>query len=179
MLQRAQPGRKAVAGCALKAKLAFRAGLAVYALASAGFLIELTGEITGFYLIRYSWLMHELVELATFAGLAAGALLLWYSNRKLRQRNFEVEGHLRTARGEFQAMTQLQFDRWGLSPAERDVALLTIKGMSVSEIAALRETSEGTVKSQNSAIYRKAGVKTRTQLVGALIEELLVTDDSS
>ena len=47
----------------------------------------------------------------------------------------------------------------------------------IAEIAALRETSEGTVKSQNSAIYRKAGVKTRTQLVGALIEELLISED--
>ncbi len=169
-------GQPASADCALKAKLAFRAGVAIYALASAGFLMELTGEVTGVYLIRYSWLMHEIVELVTFAGLATGALLLWYSNRKLRERNSEVEGHLRTARGEFQAMTQIQFDRWGLSPAERDIALLTIKGMSVSEIAVLRDTSEGTVKSQNSAIYRKAGVKTRTQLVGALIEELLVSD---
>jgi DNA-binding CsgD family transcriptional regulator len=172
----ARLGQPAASERTLKAKFAFRAGVAVYALASAGFLIELTGEITGVYLIRYSWLMHEIVELATFAGLATGALMLWHSNRRLRERNSEVEGHLRTARGEFQAMTQLQFQRWGLSPAECDVALLTIKGMSVSEIAALRDTSVGTVKSQNSAIYRKAGVKTRTQLVGALIEELLVSD---
>lgn len=176
MPARARSVQPSASGFALSAKLAFRAGVAVYALASAGFLMELAGEITGVYLIRYSWLMHEIVELVTFAGLATGALLLWYSNRMLRERNREVEGHLRTARGEFQAMTQLQFERWGLSPAERDVALLTIKGMSVTEIAALRETSEGTVKSQNSAIYRKAGVKTRTQLVGALIEELLVSD---
>ena len=46
--------------------------------------------------------------------------------------------------------------------------------LSVAEIADLRNTSQGTVKSQNSSIYRKAEVKTRTQLLGVLIDELLV-----
>ena len=41
-----------------------------------------------------------------------------------------------------------------LSPAERDVALFQIKGLSVAEIAALRGTSEGTVKAQAAAIVR-------------------------
>ncbi|AXI48987.1 hypothetical protein C1J03_19195 [Sulfitobacter sp. SK012] len=71
-------------------------------------------------------------------------------------------------------MLGLQFDRWGLSEAERDVALLTVKGMTVDEIAELRGTSSGTIKSQNNAIYRKANVKSRTQLLGSLIEELLI-----
>ena len=62
---------------------------------------------------------------------------------------------------------------WGLSPAERDVALFAIKGLSTSEIAALRTTSEGTVKAQTAAIYRKAGVSGRPQLLSLFIEDLL------
>ena len=73
-------------------------------------------------------------------------------------------------------MLNLQFDRWELSNAERDVAMLTVKGLSVAEIAELRKTSQGTIKSQNNAIYRKADVKSRTQLVGALIDELLIIE---
>ncbi|MEY8100064.1 helix-turn-helix transcriptional regulator, partial [Falsihalocynthiibacter sp. S25ZX9] len=86
------------------------------------------------------------------------------------------ELHLRAAQGEFFAMVNLQFDRWGLSKAERDIALLTTKGLSVAEIADLRNTTQGTVKSQNNSIYRKAKVNSRTQLLGALIDELFIED---
>ena len=70
-----------------------------------------------------------------------------------------------------------RFDDWGLTPAERDVALFAIKGMSIQEIAALRQTSEGTVKAQTNAIYRKAGVSGRPQLLSLFIEDLLDVDD--
>lgn len=71
-------------------------------------------------------------------------------------------------------MLNVQFDRWQLSDAEKDVAMLTVKGMTVSEIAELRNTSPGTIKSQNNSIYRKADVKSRTQLLGKLKDRLLV-----
>jgi DNA-binding CsgD family transcriptional regulator len=66
-----------------------------------------------------------------------------------------------------------RFADWGLTPAERDVALFAIKGMSTAEIAALRNTSEGTVKAQTNAIYRKAGVTGRPQLLSLFIEDLM------
>jgi DNA-binding CsgD family transcriptional regulator len=66
-----------------------------------------------------------------------------------------------------------RFADWGLTPAERDVALFAIKGMSTAEIAALRNTSEGTVKAQTNAIYRKAGVSGRPQLLSLFIEDLM------
>ena len=66
-----------------------------------------------------------------------------------------------------------RFDEWGLTPAEKDVALFAIKGMSTAEIAALRATSEGTVKAQTNAIYRKAEVSGRAQLLSLFIEDLM------
>ena len=54
-----------------------------------------------------------------------------------------------------------RFDDWALTPAERDVALFALKGLSLAEIARLRSTSQGTVKAQTNAIYRKAGVTGR------------------
>lgn len=153
-----------------------KVGAAIYAASALVFSIELLGEITGYYLFTVSWQTHELIELATLVGFIIGAVLIWRSHRLLALRNAEIERHLRAARGEFFAMVDLQFDLWELSNAERDVALLTVKGLSLADIAELRGTSEGTVKSQNNAIYRKAGVKSRTQLLGALIDELLVED---
>ena len=68
-----------------------------------------------------------------------------------------------------------RFADWGLTPAERDVALFAIKGMSTQEIATLRSTSEGTVKAQTNAIYRKAGVSGRGGF-SLFIEDLMEQD---
>ena len=151
----------------------FKVGGLIYLVSALGFLAQLFGEITGYYLLSGSWLVHELVSLATLLGFTTGALLIWLSHRQLQRRNQEIERLLRSAQGEFFAMLCMQFERWGLSTAEKDIAMLTIKGLSVAEIAEMRSTTQGTVKSQNSSIYRKAAVKTRTQLLGVLIEELL------
>ena len=56
------------------------------------------------------------------------------------------------------------------------MALFAIKGMSTLEIAALRNTSEGTVKAQTNAIYRKAGVSGRSQLLSLFIDDLMRDD---
>jgi DNA-binding CsgD family transcriptional regulator len=67
-----------------------------------------------------------------------------------------------------------QFDKWGLTPAERDVALLQLKGLRHRQIAELRETSERTVRQQALAIYRKAGLTGRTDLAAFFLEDLLL-----
>ncbi len=159
-----------------KKEAMFKAGIAVYAFSALTFVIELIGEITGYYIFSASWVVHEITALITLFGFILGGLLIWQSHRLFLRRHQEVKQNLRKAQGEFFRMLELQFDRWGLSAAERDVALLTVKGLSLAEIAKLRETSEGTIKSQNNSIYKKAKVKSRTQLLGALIEELLIEE---
>lgn len=154
----------------------FRVGAAIYAVSALAFLAELAGEITGIYILTSSWLVHEITALVKLAGFIVGGVMIWRGYDAIRQRNRKVEQTLRSARGEFFEMLNLQFDRWDLTDAERDVALLTVKGMSVAEIASIRNTSQGTIKSQNNAIYRKADVKGRTQLLGVLIDELLIED---
>ena len=48
-----------------------------------------------------------------------------------------------------------------------------IKGMSTQEIAGLRGVSEGTIKAQTNAIYRKAGISGRAQLLSLFIEDMI------
>ncbi|WP_446809127.1 helix-turn-helix transcriptional regulator [Methylomonas sp. 2BW1-5-20] len=67
-----------------------------------------------------------------------------------------------------------QFDLWQLSPAESEVGLLMLKGLSHSEIASLRKASERTIRDQARAIYRKAGVTGRTELSAFFLEDLLL-----
>lgn len=84
-----------------------------------------------------------------------------------------MQQQLNVASGAFAEIMQTQFEAWGLSEAERSVALLGIKGYSISEIAKLRATKEGTIKAQNAAVYRKAGVSGRLQLLSHFVEDLL------
>jgi DNA-binding CsgD family transcriptional regulator len=98
-----------------------------------------------------------------------GAVALYRFARDRRR----AEEKLRRASGAFMELLDERFVDWGLTVSERDVALFAIKGMSTPEIAALRNTAEGTVKAQTNAIYRKAGVSGRPQLLSLFIEDLM------
>jgi len=53
------------------------------------------------------------------------------------------------------------------------VALLLLEGLSLREIATMRETSERTVRQQSLAIDRKAGLTGRAELSAFSLEDLL------
>lgn len=74
------------------------------------------------------------------------------------------------------AAIEEQFARWQLTPAESAVALMLLKGFSHKEIAALRETSERTIREQARAVYRKAGLSGRASLSAFFLEDLLLPD---
>jgi DNA-binding CsgD family transcriptional regulator len=67
-----------------------------------------------------------------------------------------------------------QFDEWGLSPSEREVGLLLLKGLSLKSIASLRDASEPTVRQQAQAVYRKAKLTGRAELAAFFLEDLLL-----
>ncbi len=67
-----------------------------------------------------------------------------------------------------------QFQAWGLTPAEREVALLLIKGFSHKEIAKLTDRSERTTRQHAVAAYRKAGLAGRAELAAFFLEDLLL-----
>ena len=68
-----------------------------------------------------------------------------------------------------------QFVSWQLTEGEKDVALLLIKGLSMKEIADLRQTQEKTVRHQASNLYRKAGISGRQELSAFFLEDILST----
>lgn len=65
-----------------------------------------------------------------------------------------------------------QFDLWDLTPAESDIAGLMLKGLSLKEIATLRQTSEATIRQQAQGVYRKSGLSNRAQLSAYFLEDL-------
>ncbi len=71
------------------------------------------------------------------------------------------------------AAIDAQLARWQLSPAEREIALLLLKGLSHKEIAQARSVSETTVRQQAGSLYRKAGLSGRNDLAAFFLEDLL------
>lgn len=142
------------------------------------FVSDVFASIFGFESTPLSWEMRELLEMGAALGLVIGAVLGGLAMRRAIQDRNKAQERLRRASGAFMDLLEEHFTEWGLTPAERDVALFAIKGMSTAEISVLRSTSEGTVKAQTNAIYRKAGVTGRSQLLSLFIDDLMREDNA-
>jgi len=114
-----------------------------------------------------------LVRVGVAIGLVLGTVLGWGTLRRSMRKTRETERKLKTASNAFMEVMAEHFEQWGLTPAESDVALFSLKGLTVNEIAELRGTSLGTVKAQTNAIYRKSGVSGRPQLLSVFIDDLI------
>ena len=140
------------------------------------FVLDILLSAFGIYPVPLSWSTRELLEmgagLGLFLGMILGTLLVVRAIRDLSR----AEARLDRASAAFVDLLNARFDQWGLTLAERDVALFAIKGLSVQDMARLRETSEGTIKAQTAAIYRKANVTGRPQLLSLFIEDMMGAD---
>lgn len=67
-----------------------------------------------------------------------------------------------------------QFERWNLSPAEKEVALLLLKGLSHKDVAEIRLVTEATARQQARAVYKKAGLSGRHDLAAFFLEDLML-----
>jgi DNA-binding CsgD family transcriptional regulator len=105
------------------------------------------------------------------ATLRASELALAEAKWREEARRWRNEAEA-AARGLTEAIDR-QFERWGLSEAEREVGFLLLKGLSLKEAADVRGTSERTVRQQAQAIYRKAGLGGRAELAAFFLEDLL------
>lgn len=137
---------------------------------------------------------HALVEggLIAIGGLGLGFALrhlfdLRRRERHLQQATVALRSQLQHSREEAErwraetrdllagvaAAIDRQFARWDLSPAEREVALLLLKGLSHKEVATVRGVGEATVRQQARGLYKKAGVEGRHDLAAFFLEDLL------
>ena len=67
-----------------------------------------------------------------------------------------------------------QFTSWHLTPTEREVALMLLKGYGHKEIAALTARSERTVRQHAGVVYDKAGIAGRAELVAFVLSDLML-----
>jgi len=67
-----------------------------------------------------------------------------------------------------------QFDDWSLTPTEKEVALLLLKGLGHKQIAELTARSERTVRQHAVVVYRKSGCAGRAEFAAYFLEDLLL-----
>ncbi|MBO9477470.1 response regulator transcription factor [Shimia sp. R11_0] len=137
------------------------------------FLADIVLTLVGVRSAPVAWHVRELLEIGAALGLLLGAGLGAIAWRQAVRARARAEASLAQVQLAFRDHMEASFATWQLTPAERDVALFSIKGLSIQEIAQLRQTSEGTVKAQCNAIYRKAGVSGRAQLMSLFLDDLL------
>lgn len=89
------------------------------------------------------------------------------------QASVDSSRQLATARRELAAEIHQQFERWALSASEQQIGMLLIKGLTLKEIANIRDTNEKTVRQQASSIYQKSGVNGRHGFSAWFIEDFL------
>jgi DNA-binding CsgD family transcriptional regulator len=147
--------------------------VAIQATCALFFVIDMAAGMVGIARDPLSWQARELLEIGAGVGLLLGVVLGAVLLARTMRHNRAMESQLRHLSGAFAELLDERFGEWGLTRSERDVAWFTIKGLSIAEIAKLRGTSDGTVKAHSNAIYRKAGVNGRTQLLSLFIEDLI------
>lgn len=132
---------------------------------------------------------HVILEVAVIMAGVAGALLIIRSllsgfRSELRRNQHDIAA-LKQQSEKWKAEAQSilkglaveidrQFTAWSFTPAEKEVALLLIKGLSSKEISKIRSTHEKTVRLQSSALYKKSGVSGRAELAAFFLEDLLL-----
>jgi len=136
-----------------------------------------------------SWLsFHVFFELLMVAGALLVATTFWLGWWRARQSVERLRERLEERRAERDAWKTSaerallglgqaideQFRAWGLTPAEREVALLLLKGHSHKAIARTTGRSERTARQHAAAVYQKARLSGRAELAAFFLEDLML-----
>lgn len=91
------------------------------------------------------------------------------ANKQVSLLNSEIQDE----RKRFSLVIKEQFENWSLTDSEQQVAWLLLKGLSLREIASVRETKEMTVRQQASRIYAKSNLVGRHEFSAWFLEDFL------
>jgi DNA-binding CsgD family transcriptional regulator len=135
---------------------------------------------------------HVLFEVTIILGALATTFVLWWGwwrstrsvselSRSLEERERERDAWRRSAEQALEGLGRAidtQFDGWGLTPSEREVALLLLNGHSHKAIARRTDRSAQTVRQHATAVYAKADLAGRAELSAFFLEDLMLPEVS-
>lgn len=140
------------------------------------------------------WLsLHVMLDLLTYVIALAMAVAVWAGwwraerevarvRKSLAERRAERDEWRSSARRALQGLAEAidhQFDTWGLTPTEREIALQLLKGRSHKAIARETDRSERTVRQHSVMVYQKAGLSGRAELAAYFLEDLMLPVDAT
>ena len=152
------------------------------------FIIDITVDLRQG--VAFNHILHEVIlVLVAFGGVLWQLKVIIEKNRHIRTLHSELletkneyKAWREKSQAKAQEMRQLidqQFSLWQLSDSEKDVALLLIKGLSMKEIAEIRNTTEKTVRHQATNVYKKSELSGRQELEAFFLEDILSAPLSS
>ncbi|WP_293479162.1 helix-turn-helix transcriptional regulator [Phenylobacterium sp.] len=142
--------------------------MALQALAVTFFVVDVAADIAA--RVGPAHVTFEaMAVLALLAGVVVGLLQL----RALLASGRRKSEALAVAAGALSEVIESRAREWGLTPAERDVAVFALKGCDIDDIARLRNAAPGTVRAQLTRVYQKAGVGSRAALASLFLDELI------
>lgn len=135
--------------------------------------------------------LHLALEMLTAVVGMAVASALWVGWRREARARREVARALEARKAERDAWRDSarkaleglghavdeEFRAWGLTPTEREIALLILKGHSHKRIAELTGRRERTVRQHGVVVYQKSGLGGRAELAAHFLEELMLPDE--
>ena len=152
--------------------------------------IETLRSAEPFDLVTFS---ADIVEIALLAAAVTMTAFVSVQTREMRLERLELVEDLASSRRDsarwrdaarahvsgLSRAIAAQFRTWGLTEAESDVAALMLKGLTHKEIAALRKSTEATVRQHATMVYRKSNLTSRAQLTAFFLEDLLMPGDTA
>jgi DNA-binding CsgD family transcriptional regulator len=131
---------------------------------------------------------HVLIEVALMVVSATAGIVLWrawrrtaarlsFTQRSLSASVADREAWRARAEQSLQGLGHAideQFEAWGLTPSEREIALLLLKGYGHKQIAAQTNRGERTVRQHAVAVYSKSGQGGRAELAAYFLEGLML-----
>ena len=136
---------------------------------------------------------HVVYEVLLIAAAMTTAYLLWRgwfrareslveTRRKLAEHKADRDAWRASAEHALAGLGRAideRFRAWDLTPAEREVALLLLKGQSHKQIAFTSGRSERTVRQHAVAIYQKSRLGGRAELAAFFLEDLMLPTPST
>ena len=139
-----------------------------------------------------SWLsFHAIFEVTMLAGALLMATTLWLGwwrsahaaaalQLRLTEQSAERDRWRANSQEALEGLARAidaQFDAWALTPAEREVALMLLKGYGHKQIAALTGRGERTVRQHAGVVYQKSGLGGRAELSAFFLRDLMRPED--
>ena len=161
----------------IKAQLRYKVMAPIMALSALFFFQDVANDIREHIATdtAYSFgsALHLFFEILATIGLTLALIEILTYIKALQKSDEKHELQLKHLTEDFDALVHKRFNKWGLTDAEKDIALFMLRGLSNSEISDLRKVAVGTIRVQSHRVLQKAGASSRTELMSIFMEEFM------